>query len=441
MAFGAGAVIRAMFLSSGARALGLPVTALAAALTTFLIVDSRGAAAYGYVMLVGLLFQLIPFADLGMGAAVTTTVALSGRSEPDQERSDKTIRAAFWLLVASGCVVVLLALVLSAGSAWGHLLQLPTELVEDAQWSLLITFVPFAVSLPLGIGQRMLLGLGKNHYVNMISVGGPIIALGATWLLLHANAPSLYLAVATPLGVLLVSALCFVVAVRRYQRPLRGLLNPSGIERRTVLEVWHSAGPMLVISIAVPIALQSDRLVLSWVSNGHALASYSVGAQFYTPTFSLISTAAVALWPIFSRETTNALRQWRRALLVLVGIGTLAGGLYVLLIRPVASLVTKSEVPVDLPLAVAFGVLIVVMAAHQPSAMMLTTPPGLRFQAVCVVLMLLVNLPLSVYLASFMGAPGPIWASVISAALVQLLPIGVRAARHARDRAVSTERA
>ncbi|PZF13060.1 lipopolysaccharide biosynthesis protein [Curtobacterium sp. MCLR17_034] len=428
-----------MFLSSGARALGLPVTALAAALTTFLIVDSRGAAAYGYVMLVGLLFQLIPFADLGMGAAVTTTVALSGRGERDQERADNTIRAAFWLLVASGCVVVLLALVLSVGGVWGHLLQLPTELVEEAQWSLLITFVPFAVSLPLGIGQRILLGLGKNHYVNLISVGGPLVALGATWLLLHASAPSLYLAVATPLGVLTVSALCFFVAARNYQRPVRGLLNLSRIQRRTVLEVWHSAGPMLVISIAVPIALQSDRLVLAWVSNGHELASYSVGAQFYTPTFSLISTAAVALWPIFARETTNALRQWRRALLVLVGIGAVAGGLYVLLIRPVASLVTKSEVPVELPLAVAFGALVLIMAAHQPSAMMLTTPAGLRFQAICVVLMLLLNLPLSVYLASVMGAPGPIWASVISAALVQLLPIGLRAADYARKRAESTE--
>lgn len=428
-----------MFLSSGARALGLPVTAVAAALSTFLIIDARGAAAYGYVMLIGLLFQMIPFADLGMGAAVASAVAVKDRSQAERRRADDTLRAAFWLLVCSGFVLLTLVLLLSLGQTWTHLLGIPDRFSDGAQWSLFVTFVPFAVSLPLGIGQRVLLGLGKNHYVNLVAVGGPLVALGLTWLLLHTDIPSLYLAVATPLGVAVVSAICFIVGLRSYRAPLRDLLRWSSVRRSTVVDVWRSAGPMLVISIAAPIALQSDRIVLSLVSDGQQLATYSVAAQFYTPTFSLISTAAIALWPIFARETTNAHKQWRRALSVLFGVGALAALLYFFLIQPIAMLLTKDEATVDPHLAIAFAALIVVMATHQPSAMLLTSPPGLRFQAICAVLMLVVNLPLSLGLAKVMGAPGPVWASVIATIIVQLVPSLLKASAVARARAAQLQ--
>lgn len=428
-----------MFLSSGARALGLPVTAAAAALSTFLIIDARGAAAYGYVMLIGLLFQMIPFADLGMGAAVASAVAVRDGGEVERRRSDDTLRAAFWLLVCSGSVLLVLVLLLSLGHAWTQLLGIPDRFADDAQWALFVTFIPFAVSLPLGIGQRILLGLGKNHYVNLVAVGGPLVAVGITWLLLHTSIPSLYLAVATPLGVAVVSGACFVVGLRKYNAPLSELLRWSAVRRSTVIDVWRSAGPMLVISIAAPIALQSDRIVLSLVSDGQQLATYSVAAQFYTPTFSLISTAAIALWPIFARETTNAHRQWRRAFWVLVGVGAAAAVLYFVLIQPIAMLLTKNEAAVDLHLALAFAALILVMAAHQPSAMLLTTASGLRFQAVCAVLMLIINLPLSLVFGSLMGAPGPVWASVAATVVVQLVPSLLKASAVARARAVAAE--
>lgn len=434
-------MIRSMFLSSGARAIGLPVTAVAAALSTFLIVDARGAAAYGYVMLIGLLFQMIPFADLGMGAAVASAVALRDSGEVERQRADDSLRAAFWLLVCSGSLLLLLVLALSLGRAWTHLLGIPDKFSNDAQWALVVTFIPFAFSLPLGIGQRVLLGLGKNHYVNLIAVIGPLVAVGLTWLLLHTEIPSLYLAVATPFGVAMVSATCFVVGLRRYNMPPRELLRWSAVRRSTVVDVWRSAGPMLIISIAAPIALQSDRIVLSLVSDGQQLATYSVAAQFYAPTFSLISTAAIALWPIFARETTNAHRQWRRAVWILVGVGAAAAVLYFLLIQPIAMLLTKNEAAVDPHLALAFGVLILIMAAHQPSAMLLTTASGLRFQAVCAVLMLIVNLPLSLVLAGFLGAPGPVWASVVATVVVQLLPSLFKAASVARARSLGEEKA
>jgi O-antigen/teichoic acid export membrane protein len=429
-------VIRSMFLSSGARAIGLPVTAVAAALTTFLIVDERGAAAYGYVMLLGLLFQLIPFADLGMGAAVTTAVAVQDRSEVDRSHAADVVRAAFWMLVCSSVVLVIAALTLTAFDAWGGALQIPGALTSQAPFALVTAFVPFAISLPLGIGQRILLGQGKNHYVNLIAVLGPVAALATTWLLLRADLASMYLAMATPLGVMVVAAICFATALRTSGLEVREILSPRRIRRDIIAQVWRSAGPMLVIMITVPIALQSDRIILAHVGTGQDVASYSVAAQFYTPTFSLISTAAVALWPIFAQETSQALRQWKRAVAALAVVGGIAALCYGVLIQPVADLLTSAKAPVDLSLAVAFAVLILVMALHQPSAMFLTTADGLRFQAICSALMVVVNIPLSLYLAHQMGSAGPVWGSIISTAAFQLIPAAIRAARVARNREI-----
>ena len=65
---------------------------------------------------------------------------------------------------------------------------------------------------------------------------------------------------------------------------------------------------MMVISMSLPIAFQSDRLVLSHATDSAQLAEYSLGAQLYGPALGVISSAGLALWPVFAKS-----RRERRA--------------------------------------------------------------------------------------------------------------------------------
>lgn len=418
-------MVRSMGLSAFARLATLPATALSAVVTTHLLVGKLGVEQYGYIVLVGALFQLIPFADLGLGAAIVNATAKRNEGRSHSKLALATTRRAFRVLLCSGAAIMVLGGTIGLLGGWPQLLGLPSFLSESASWSMVLVLLPFAISLPLGIGQRILLGEGRNHVVNYVAVIGPVIAMLSTLLLLDIGVPPLVLGIATPIGVMCVSSVCFAIALRSTGWTLADIFFPRRMLPKAAL--WNSAIPMLVISITVPLAMQSGRIVLSHFSNFVELAEYSVAFQFYIPCFSVISTAAVTLWPIFSRSGARSNSLWIKSLLVLAAAGLVISLGFALLIGFIASTITDRKLTVPLDLAIAFAILLFVMALHQPSAVLLTSPRLLSFQAMCSTAMFAMNLALSVLFASPFGATGIVWATVLSVTLTQLVPCFLRA--------------
>lgn len=427
-------IVRTLGLSASARVLTLPFTAVATIVTTYLLVRELGVGPYAYVVLVGALFQLIPFADLGMGAAVVSASAQRLESREFAACALATAGTAFRILTVSALVIISAVFLIGNAGAWPSLLGLPPDLADSSRWTIGVAILPFALSLPFGIGQRILIGEGRNHIVGYVGIIGPIIATILTFTLLNFGVDPLVLGMATPTGILGVSVTCFVLGLKTAGWRFRDILCVR--KGRQKPKLWSSALPMMIISITVPIALQSDRLVLSHFSHTGELSEYSIGAQMYAPCFSIISMAAVALWPIFSRAGAASLPLWSKAFFSLAGGGAVLAVFFILLVGPVTGLITEGKLAVHKDLAVAFGALLVVMACHQASAVLLTSPSHLAFQAACSSAMLALNLSLSIVLAPFLGASGVVWASVIAVFVTQLLPCIYKAQRFMRSTTV-----
>lgn len=424
-------IVRTLGVSATARVLTLPFTAGATIITTYLLVRELGSESYAYVVLVGALFQLIPFADLGMGAAVVNASSNRLESREHDRLALATAGAAFRVLALSATVILITVFIIGQMGAWPILLGLPRELADSSAWAVVVVIAPFALSLPFGIGQRILIGEGRNHIVSYAGLLGPVIATLTTYTLLKIGVEPLVLGIATPAGILVVSILCFNRALRSSGWTLREVLGYPRSPFRPKL--WNAALPMMVISITVPLALQSDRLVLSHFSVPSELSEYSIAAQMYTPCFSIISMAAVALWPIFSRAGAAAYSMWSKALSSLTAAGAILATGFVLFVGPVAEIITEGQIEVHLDLAVAFGVLLTVMAAHQTSAVLLTSPSHLAFQAGCSTAMLVMNVGLSVTLAPILGSSGVVWASAFSVFVTQLVPCIYKARSYMRS--------
>ncbi|MFJ6355778.1 MATE family efflux transporter [Pseudarthrobacter oxydans] len=427
-------IVRTLGLSATARVFTLPFTAVATILTTYLLVRELGLESYGYIVLVGALFQLIPFADLGLGAAVVNASSKRLESRELSARALATAGATFRVLALSALVIVAAVFLVGNLEAWPSLLGLPDSLATSASWAIGIVILPFALSLPFGIGQRILIGEGRNHIVGYIGILGPLTATATTYVLLKLGVDPLVLGIATPTGILIVSLVCFVLALKTSGWRMRDLLRVR--KGRSKPKLWNSALPMMVISITVPLALQSDRLILSHLSQTIELSEYSIAAQMYVPCFSIISMAAVALWPIFSRSGAASLSLWSKAFSSLTGAGGVLAVIFIFLVGPVSKLVTEGRLAVHMDLALAFGTLLVVMACHQASAVLLTSPSHLAFQAGCSTAMLLVNLGLSLLMAPALGASGVVWASAIAVFITQLVPCIYKAQKFMRSTTV-----
>jgi O-antigen/teichoic acid export membrane protein len=424
---------RGIGVNAGARFVVMPVTAVLGIVATRLIIDSYGQVAYvQYGLIVGIA-ALLPFADLGLSAVVMNAVA-----ESDDVHHDEALRGvlltSFRLLLVSGAVIVLIAALLTQLRLWPHLLGQGLMPRGGPVAGACLALV--GIALPFGVGQRVLTGLGKNHVTIILTGAQSPVVLLALGLVVTLGLPAGPLLALLPYLALLLLAVVLTVLAGRLVRPTLWGAARQVFRRVRGGRVSHVAWPMLVLMVATPLAMQTDRIVLSHVSTVPDLARYSLGAQMFLPIWSLTNAAGLALWPVFARARAKGGQDSPASFALVFGGLAAAAALTISFASPVlARLASGGQIRLDWELLLAFSALQILQATTYPFGIYLTDSAGLRFQVWMVLIMLPVNLGLSLVLGHVWGAVGPVIGSAVGVLIFQLLANWWYSARVIRRRA------
>jgi O-antigen/teichoic acid export membrane protein len=427
-------VLRNVARSGGVRLLVLPVSALLGIVITRLVIDNYGSAAYAqYGLLVGIA-ALLPFTDLGMSAAVMNAVAASDSPGRD-ESVRRVIVTAVRVLIVSAVVLTLVALSITALGLWPALLGSALR-PDSGPVVALACLVLIALAMPVGIGQRILTGLGRNH-VSIVVLGlqTPLV-LAVVLLLLGWGAPAGDAVAVVAYGAtLLLAVVCTVVAARALRPAAREVLRQiPRVRSYRGARVFDVAWPMLVQMIALPIAMQTDRIVLSHRAGSDVLAEYNLAAQMFVPIWAVVSSAGVTLWPVFARARARGERRSPLPMAaVFGGLAAVMAGAMALASPFLADLASGGAIELGGLLVGSFVVLMVLQGIKYPLGMYLTDARGLRFQALTIVAMLPLNVGLSWYLAGPLGAAGPVIGSVAGVACSQVAANVIYVRRRLRE--------
>ncbi len=405
----------------------LPLTGLCNLAIARLVTQAVGIDQFGIVMLVATLSQLLMFADLGTGAAVATARAQTGERADGVDRFRGTTLTAIRTTLVSSAILGITAAVLGVLGAWPWILGFKDgHLASSLNIAAVLALSAFAASLPFAVGEAVLRGGGRMHEAVILLGIAPPAALALTLLLRHLESPALAYALVLPAGALFAAMCCALRAWTVDKAAVRGLIGRALRPRRyRGLPIAATAVPMFIVMIGLPIALQSDRIIISHRLDAASLANYSYAAQLYIPLWSVVSVAALALWPHFAAEVRDAaaLRTgWLTGLAILSGVGALIAGCFLLFAPLLIDWMSDGAGSASLSLLIAFALLLLVQSAHVTTGILLISPEKLRFQAFCVGALVLTNLPLSWLLTPSLGAAGPVYASAITVLVCQLIP-------------------
>ncbi|MEW2012586.1 MULTISPECIES: lipopolysaccharide biosynthesis protein [Microbacterium] len=418
---------RGMLASVGGSAIArlavMPVSALLGIVVTRLILDNYGEATFAqYSLLVGIA-AMLPFADLGISAAI-----LNAASAARNPRTDVKLRgvlvSCMRLLVCCALVLLGVAVAIYALGYWDVLLGDGLTLDSGALAATLCLAI-LALNLLVSFSQRILIALGLNTLVVLLGALQTPIVLLVLWLTISAGAGGGYIAVASYAGTFLMSVIAFVIAVRRISPTIGVALRQSLNPRVRGERVFDVAWPLLVQMIALPLAMSSDRLILSHLGSLDDLTEYSLTMQMFGPALGVLTTAGMSLWPVFARARASgeATPFSPHAMAgTFAGLALIGGALIFALSGWLADLASGGRIELGWPMLTAAAVFIIVQAVKQPYGMALTDARGLVFQAVCAIVLLPVNLGLTVALTPTLGAPGPLVGSIVAVILCQLVP-------------------
>ncbi len=408
--------------SAGAKVAVLPVSALLGIVLTRLVIDTYGEAAFAQYGLLVAIGALLPFADLGMSAAVMNAVAASADPSSDP-RVHGVLVTAVRVLVGSATTLAAVAVVLWATGLWPVLLGeglLPGSGPAVATVCLLL----IAAAMPVGIGQRILAGLGRNHLsVAVLGAQTPLV-LGTVALLVWWDVAAGPAIAVVAYAVTLALSVALTAVAASSLDPVVGRAVRDAFRLRTVRgdRVVHLAWPMLVQMLALPLAMQTDRIVLSHRAGTTALAEYNLAAQMFTPVWAVVSAGGITLWSSFARARAQGrpVSPFTTAWVFAAVAAAMAGAVAVA--SPLLSdLASGGRIALGGPLVAAFVVLMCLQGLKYPLGMAMTDAAGLRFQALMIALMLPVNVGLSWWLAGPLGAAGPVVGSVVGVGVFQCL--------------------
>lgn len=393
-----------------------------------IIIGDWGIEAYASYGLLVALVALLPFADLGMAAVVINAVA----DNPDGGRTLRlNLLSVFRVLISAALALVAVALTVTLAGGWRILLGESLFPGESGEWAVFVCLAIFGVNLPASVGARVLIGLGRNSTLVLVqTIQYPLILVGLLALRSTAPESGTWLPTLAYAATLVVNLWCYAIAAHKLGHDIGwGLWHVASRSWRGA-SIGHTAIPMLVQSIAIPLATQSDRIVISQVGSTESLAQYNLGSQVFMMVWQVTGAAGVSLWPIFARMKTAGRRPPVARFSLIFGFAALLAALILWALTPlVEHYIAFDEIQIPPMLSIAFVFYVALNAFMYPFGMLLTDPRGLRFQAICVSVALPVNIALSIWLTSQIGAAGPVVGSATCLLAFQLVPYIIYVAR------------
>jgi O-antigen/teichoic acid export membrane protein len=410
--------MNAVVHSAIARILSLLPIAIATFLVSRLLLSHYDILVFDGYTLAASLIALVPLNNLGVGAAVTNSVVTGGAKDEHVQRVALTA-ARTVALSAIGLAVA--AMLVSVTGSWGRLLghgSGPTSFFGLAMVIYAVSFIP-------GISQSVLLGVNRNHVAILVqSLLAPLtlLTVGA---LIVLDVDGRYVILIPASVIALVNLVTAYVSARITGFPWLQLLRRLPWRNRYPgARIRAMSGPMLLINLSLPIALQSDRIVLSHFASPSALANFAVAVQIFAPVGAVIIAAAQPLWPMY----TVARNEGRHGPSIVKVVGAFSAGCLLVaaplcaLAAPLGHLIGGDRIQLGVLLPIVAALAVIVQAISYPMAMAMMDPKGLRFVAACALVALPLNIVLSIALARSLGAPGPLLASCVVGLVVQVIP-------------------
>lgn len=405
-------ILQTFFASSGLQA-----TALVVALTSLpFVTRALGSEAYGVLATLTGFVALLGFADLGIGAAVTTRLALAlGRD--DEAEASRVLSTGLAAITAASACLLLGGALLTWLLPWNAILGVDSLSETAVRRAVLCTVAAVSLSIFGSLGPRVLYGLQKGGVANLWLLVATLAGAGLSIMAALLKA-SLFVFVLTGIGSsALVGVACtWWVLLRRAETPP---LSREGVGVGEFKVLATSSGWFFAISVSSILAYQTDTLIVAHLLGAADAGVFSIANRMYGLVLAVLFPALLQLWPAIGEAFSRGDFAWIKSRLKWATIGvsvaaTLTCAAIALFGRyGIDRLFGRDLVPPQ-ALLTTMAIFTTASLVGAPFALFLNAVGRARTHAQFAIAVGITNAPLSWILTVKIGIAGPVWGSLIT---------------------------
>lgn len=427
---------RRVILTALASAAARGTSVLTALISVPLTLHYLGTERYGMWATMSSFTAMAAFADLGIGNGVLSVVArASGREELHVVRN--YVSSAFALLGGIGLLVLAATAFFYRLVPWDAFFNVTSaEARSEAAPAITMFIVCFALSLPLGIVQRVQLGMQLGFVANLWQCAASLAGLAGVLVAVWMKASLVWLVAAfagAPVLVAGLNNLFFFAKVEPQFAPRR-----ESASRFHAAELARIGFLFFALQLAVAVTFTSDNLVIAQQLGAKQVALYSVPDRLFAVASMIISLAVVPLWPAFGESLARGDHMWAHRTLVratLLSAGV-AGTVSLLLLFAGPTLMrlwVGREISAPFMLLLGFAVWRTIEATVGAASMYLNAVRLVRFQIVVATITATVAITLKILLVGRWGAAMVPWITIATYLVFTGLPGWLALRRIIRD--------
>ena len=405
--------------------MGRGVALLVSAISLPLTVRYLGKLEYGVWITISSTVIMLSVLDLGIANTLTNLIS-QAYAEDDRHQARTYFSTAFWLTAG---ITLLLAAVCGAiwmVVDWGSLLHLTDPLlIHRARIAVGISILFFLVSMPLGLANRALSGYQQVHVANYFSMMNSVLGLVAIVLvmLLHGDLIALMLAYCSAM---LTGSVLLNLWLSFWNKPWLKP-HPAAVSPEIASRLFRQGFLFFLTQLAGLVVFNSDNLVITHYLGAAEVTPYSIAWRLTSYASLLQNVLIPAAWPAFTEAYQKGdmtwLRQTFRALNQRTLLAVAAAALFIGLAgQPFIRFWAGGTVAPPHLLLWTMAAWAVLVSFTTNQALLLTATGRLKTIATVAVLSAFANLGMSILLVRRIGAEGVILGTILSFALIMVVP-------------------
>jgi O-antigen/teichoic acid export membrane protein len=364
---------------------------------------------------------------LQFGLAPSLLNRLASLSHASRGERARYVSSAWWLGLAVAVVAAAGVLVLYQVAPWDVLFNVSKgPLADDARAIATAMWIGVAIGVPLSMPAAILRSRQEGYVANAWDIAASVLGLAALVVAVAVAADVGTTAIAVVAGNVVARIAMARWLFARHSRELRPRIADADL--RTGVTLVRTGSAFTGLSVAALLISYTDVIIVTQLFGPAAAPTYAVPYSLFALFVSLELVVLDAVWPAYAESASKGDAVWlrrthRRVERLLVAAALAFAVALVALGQPVVEFITDGVVSPPTPLLAVLAVLAVVQSYQLAQGRLLTALGHVRINTLAAFLNALINVPLSVFLASRFGITGVaagtlIGYLVISSALV-----------------------
>ncbi len=410
-------ILKNIIWSAGLKVVNASVSFIVVPLYLTLLTDLS----FGIWLTVSAVLQWFNFFDLGIGNGLRNKLAEALASS---DRNLGRVYVSTTYVVVSIIAIVMLTLFLATGYFvdWSVVFEAPVELEREVNLMVSILFILFVPQFVVQLIKMIVTADQLPALSNLMNTIVNVLQLAGVYTLVLMDSGSLvnlaWIVGGINLLVPLIASTILFAKRYNYLRP-----SFSRVDFSHAHSLMGLGATFFILQGAALVVFMTDNLIITKVLGPDEVPAYNISYRYFNLALVFFTLITAPFWSAFTEAYVKKdfiwIKRTIRRLLGIWGVTFLVVVSMIFLAEPVYALWIGEKIEIPTRLNYLMGLWVALSALLSIFGTFLSGTGKLRISLVHAVLVMIINIPLSIWLAGFdgLGSGGVILASILGASL------------------------